>query len=309
MVKLKGVCPPVITIFGDDGRIDFEANKEQADFLIAKGVDGLAYLGTSGEFPVLGLDEKKALIEEMTAYVAGRVKVIVGVGGTNFQEVEELLTTSEEAGVDGVLIINPYFCVYSEAMVEAYYDAAAAFTQLPIILYNYPDLTGFDLNYNLVERLIRKHENIVGIKETVANFSHLREMCALKAIRPEFTVFCAFEDQMMNALLCGAEGMINATANFAPEFTVGLYQSFAKNQLAEAAMYYGKVCGAMEIYNFSQPLFLACKEAVYQRVLGRDGSERLPALALSSAVKNQIGEKLNQMFVQAGEPALQLKEA
>lgn len=111
MAKLNGVCPPVITLFDAEGNLDLSANRKQADFLISKGVDGLSYLGTSGEFSVLTLEEKKELIFDMIQYVDHRVKVIVGIGDTSQKNTLELLKFSEEKGADGILLINPYFSV------------------------------------------------------------------------------------------------------------------------------------------------------------------------------------------------------
>ena len=79
MKRLCGVNPPVITIFDEHHKVDIESSKRQADFLISKGVDGLAYLGTSGEFSIMTVEEKKNFINEMIKYVNGRVNVIVGV--------------------------------------------------------------------------------------------------------------------------------------------------------------------------------------------------------------------------------------
>lgn len=295
MKQIKGVCPPVITIFDDNGRIDYEANKKHADFLIGAGVDGLAYLGTSGEFSILTVEEKKEFLKEMIRYVDKRVHVIAGIGSTSLNEVMELLETAEESGADGCLLINPFFSVYDEAMVEAYYDEVASRTGLPLIIYNFPDLTGFNFSPSLVGRLIEKHQNIAGIKDTVGDSAHLIEMIRLKQKKPEFAVFCAYENQAFGSLVNGVDGFINATANFAPEFTVGLYQAYQKRAWEEAAGYFGKMCEAMDIYQFSKPLFLACKQAVYIRVTGKDGGERLPAVSLSLEVKKGIADKLIEL--------------
>ena len=200
MKKLCGVNPPVITIFDENYKIDLEASKKQADFLIEKGVDGLAYLGTSGEFSIMTVQEKKDFIREMTRYVAGRVNVIVGVGDTCLDNTLELLQYVESVGVDGVLLINPYFSVYSTEMVEAYFKYVASHTSLPIIIYNFPDLTGYCFNADVVCDLVKANPNIVGIKDTIADFNHLLSMRKVKEINPDFSVFCAYENQAMGLL-------------------------------------------------------------------------------------------------------------
>ena len=91
MKRIMGVCPPVITIFKEDGSIDWAANERHVDFLIEHGVNGLAFLGTSGEFGVLTIEEKQEFIRHMTAYVNHRVLVLIGTGSTCLQETISLL--------------------------------------------------------------------------------------------------------------------------------------------------------------------------------------------------------------------------
>ena len=295
MKKLCGVNPPVITIFDENYKIDLEASKKQADFLIEKGVDGLAYLGTSGEFSIMTVQEKKDFIREMTRYVAGRVNVIVGVGDTCLDNTLELLQYVESVGVDGVLLINPYFSVYSTEMVEAYFKYVASHTSLPIIIYNFPDLTGYCFNADVVCDLVKANPNIVGIKDTIADFNHLLSMRKVKEINPDFSVFCAYENQAMGLLACGIDGFINATANFAPEYTVNTYQAAKRGDFNEAAAWFRKMVDAMDIYSYSTPLFLACKQAMYYRVLEHDGHERLPGMPLDAEMKAKVYNKMREM--------------
>lgn len=295
MKKLCGVNPPVITIFDDKCKIDIEASKRQADFLIANGVDGLAYLGTSGEFSIMTVEEKKSFIKEMIRHVNGRVNVIVGVGDTCLENTMELLKYVEAAGADGVLLINPYFSVYSSEMVEAYFGYVASHTSLPIIIYNFPDLTGYCFDPDVVCKLVKDNPNIVGIKDTINDFNHVLAMQKVKEVNPDFSVFSAYENQAMGLLVCGVDGFINATANFAPEFTVNAYQAAKRRDYNEAAVWFQKMVHAMDIYDYSSPLFLACKQAMYYRVLNKDGHERLPALSLDAQAKADVYNKMKEL--------------
>ncbi len=290
MNNIYGVNPPVPTLFAKDGSIDYEANKQLADFLIEHGVNGLAYFGTTGEFSVLRLEEKKEFIKTMTEYVNHRVNVIAGVGSTCLSETIELAQSAKEDGVDAVLVVNPYFSIYDDNMVEAYYDAVADEVELPIVIYNYPGLTGFCFSKELVGRLILKHDNIIGIKETIADMDHVKSMLELQRVKKDFRVFIAFEDQGLEALKAGASGFVNATCIFAPEFTVGLYNAFVEGNDKKAQACFEKMDEAMEMYRYSQPLFLACKHAVYERVFGGDDrfGVRLPALPISDAGKLNV---------------------
>lgn len=295
MKKLCGVNPPVITIFDDNYKIDIEASKRQADFLISKGVDGLAYLGTSGEFSIMTVEEKKNFLKEMIRYVNGRVNVIAGVGDTCLDNTMELLKFVEDAGADGVLLVNPYFSVYSTEMVEAYYNYVASHTSLPIIIYNFPDLTGYDFSADVVCKLVKNNPNIVGIKDTTPDFNHILSMQKVKKINPDFSVFAAYENQALGILAMGIDGFINATANFAPEYTVNTYQSAKRGDFNESAKWFRKMVDAMDIYKYSSPLFLACKQAMYYRVLHQDGHERLPGLPLDATQKANVYNKMKEL--------------
>lgn len=99
-----------------------------------------------------------------------KVNVIVGVGDTCLENTMDLLKFVEQAGADGVLLINPYFSVYSTDMVEAYFGYVASHTSLPIIIYNFPDLTGYCFNADVVARIVKANPNVVGIKDTIADF-------------------------------------------------------------------------------------------------------------------------------------------
>lgn len=296
MNNLKGVFPPIITTFKENGSIDLEASKKHIDFLVARGVDGIAFFGTSGEFFSISLEEKKNYIDEVLKYVNGRVKILVGVGGTNKNEVIEFLDYLKEKEIAGVLLINPYFVVYDENEVEDYYNYIAQKTEFNIIIYNFPQLTGFNFNPELVKRLVRKNKNIVGIKDTISDQGHLIDMLEVKEENKNFIVYCAFESQAFGALINGVEGFINATANFVPEFTVGLWKNYQEKNLEQCSEYYQKMCDAMKVYKLSSPLLLACKQAVYDIVLGYEGFERKPALPLSNENKEKLKEILRELL-------------
>ena len=114
MKRLTGLIPPVVTIFDKEGHGNWEAMKAHADYMIRGGVDGLAYLGTSGEFSVMTQEAKKELIRNMVPYVKDRVQAVVGIGDTCLENTLELAEEAERAGAAGLLAVTPYFSVYGE---------------------------------------------------------------------------------------------------------------------------------------------------------------------------------------------------
>lgn len=293
-MKLFGENPPVVTIFKENGEVNYEAMFHHADYMIEHGVHGLAYLGTSGEFCVMTQKQKLELICNMVPYVKGRVQVLVGIGDTCLENTLELAECAQKAGADGLLAVIPYFNIYAEENVEAYYHALANAVSLPLVLYNFPALTGFDLNPALVERLALSEENILGIKDTVPEEEHLKAMLEIKKKKPEFSVFCAYETQALSMAEAGVDGFVNATGNFAPEFTRELLDAREAGDhegMKEAAK---KMEQASEVYQYATPLLLAVKEAVYQ-ILDEKGTERLPGLSLNQEKKEHIAKILTKI--------------
>ncbi|MBQ9644619.1 MAG: dihydrodipicolinate synthase family protein [Lachnospiraceae bacterium] len=295
MSKLEGLCPPIVTLFDSDGKIDLDAMKQHAEFLLAGGVDGLCYLGTSGEFGTLTQQEKLSVIRSMTPYINGRARVIIGIGDTCLANSLELAEAAEEAGADAVLVLPPYFSVYAEKNYEAYFAAVARGTKLPVVLYNFPALTGYDLSPSLVRRLAQDHPNIRGVKDTVPETEHLKEMIRMTEDIPDFSVFCAYETQALEMIPGGAAGLINATANFAPEVSAAFLKACRAGDKNGAGEAFRKMTTAAQVYEQAQPLLLAVKEAVYQKVTGEAGAERLPGLPLDEKHKEAVKNILNEL--------------
>ena len=193
----------------------------------------------------------------MVPYIKGRVQAVVGIGDTCLANTLELAREAEKAGADGVLAVAPYFSVYSEENVEAYYRKLAEQVRLPILIYNFPALTGFDMNPEMVNRLAQQCPNIMGIKDTVPENEHLKEMLFIKKSRPEFSVFCAYESQALEMIKGGVDGFVNATANFAPQFTAQLLKAAREDDSKSMELAFEKMKEASEVYQYSTPLYPA----------------------------------------------------
>ena len=297
MGKIEGVFPPLITIFDEDRNIDFNSMKKHIDFLIENDVDGIAILGTTGEFFSLSMDEKKNLVKNVLEYVKGRIKVIVGVAETNSDATFEFLEFIEDKNIEALLIINPYFVVHDEDTIIKYFNEICNRTSKKVIIYNFPLFSGFDFTSNIVKKIISNNSNLAGIKETVDDIEHIKSMIELKKEFEDFTIFCAFENQALDALNIGVDGFINATANFAPEFTVNTYKYFNEGNDKLAKENFLNMKNAMNIYTYSKPLLLACKQAVYDRILKENKFEKLPAYSLSEKKKKELKNELQKLNI------------
>ena len=249
-----GIIPPVSTIFTADGQLDKQGTAALIDDLIAAGVDGLFFLGSGGEFSQLGAEERKTIAQFAIDHVDRRVPVLIGTGGTNARETIALSQHAQQAGADGIVVINPYYWKVSEANLIRYFEQVADSVTLPVMLYNFPALTGQDLTPALVKTLADSRSNIVGIKDTIDSVGHLRTMInTVKSVRPSFSVFCGYDDHLLNTMLLGGDGAITASANFAPELSVGIYRAWREGDLATAATLNKKLLQLPAIYALETP--------------------------------------------------------
>ncbi|RKQ30235.1 4-hydroxy-tetrahydrodipicolinate synthase [Oceanobacillus halophilus] len=262
-VKFKGIFPPVSTIFNENGEFSQEEMAYVMDSLIDSGVDGLFFLGTGGEFSQMSVEERKEVAAFTVRYVNNRVPVLIGTGSTSTRETIALSQHAEQVGADGVVIVNPYYWNLSEENLFNYYSDIAQSIELPIILYNFPDRTGQDLTADFVLRLVDQHRNIVGIKETVDSIGHINEMILkVKKQHPNFSVFCGFDNHLLNTLQLGGDGSITASGNFAPELSVGIYQSFLQGDLKKAVSLHKRLSVLPLLYQVDSPFVNVVKEAM-----------------------------------------------
>lgn len=295
-VQFSGVIPPVSTIFTAEGQLDKQGTGALIDDLITAGVDGLFFLGSGGEFSQLNTEERKAIAAFAIEYVDRRVPVLIGTGGTNARETIELSQHAQHAGADGIVVINPYYWKVSEQNLLQYFQQVADSVTLPVILYNFPVLTGQDLTPALVKALADSRSNIVGIKDTIDSIAHLRSMIlTVKGAHPHFSVLCGFDDHLFNTLLLGGDGVISASGNFAPQVSVRLLQAFRDGDMAQAAAQHQTLLQIPQLYQLDTPFVNVIKEAIV--LCGRPVSTYVqpPAGALDETRKAQLKTLLQQL--------------
>lgn len=296
-IQLRGVIPPVPTILGSDGRFDPQGMGRLIDHLVATDVNGFLFLGSAGEFAQLSNAARKEIATFCVKRVAGRKPVIIGTASCATDEVIELSQHAGDIGADAVMVVNPYYSLLTDERIYAHYRKIAENAPLPVLLYNFPALTGQDLSVELVARLAQDCPNIVGIKDTVDCMSHIRRMILeVKAARPDFLVFCGYDEYMLDTLLIGGDGGIPATSNFAPEVTCGIYQAFCKDDLAAARTQLRRLGILSRMYSMDRPFTGLIKEAI--RLCGLDISTALAAPA-SPPDAAQIAQ-VRTLLTQAG---------
>lgn len=266
---LHGVIPPVPTMFNEDGSFDPQGMGVLIDRLLASDINGFLFLGSAGEFAQLSNAARREIAQFCVARVAGRRPVIIGTASCSTAEVIELCAHANDIGADAVMVVNPYYSLLSEDRLYTHYRRIAEASPLPVLLYNFPALTGQDLSVELVGRLAKDCPNIVGIKDTVDCLSHIRRMILeVKGARPDFKVFCGFDEYMVDTLLLGGDGVIPATSNFAPQISCGIYRAVRAGDFAALKSLVPALARLQRIYSLDVPFTGLIKEAI--RLCGAD---------------------------------------
>lgn len=260
---LNGVITPMITIFDQDDKIDYAANKELVDYLINSGVDGILIFGSIGEFFSLNLKEKKKYLEYIIEVVDQRVPLLVGSASNVMEEVLELNNFAETQGADALVILEPYFFDLDQESAMKYYLKATAETKLPCYIYNFPARTGVNLDCNFIIKLLKKRENILGLKDSVTTFGHTRKLInQIRAERKEFEIFSGFDEFLISNLMLNGNGIIGGLSNIVPGLFVEIIKAYRNNNLEQIKFLNKKLSILMEIYDLGDPFIKAIKTAI-----------------------------------------------
>lgn len=291
----KGIYTPSITIIDEEGQFDFSNMELHINNLINDGIDGILFFGSIGEFYAFDLEEKKQLVDFVVEKVNKRVPVLIGIGGTNLDELLDLGRHCEVAGVDGLTIISPYYFGPTEEATEKFFGKIADTIQLPIMLYNFPARSGNELNPDLVYRLALKYKNIVSIKDTVDNISHTRKIIQkVKAERPEFTVLSGFDEYYVVNRISGGDGVLCGLTNIEPQLFAALHEAYENKDFVTVEKCARQISILMKIYDTTDLFVTGIKAAVKVEGLNISTFTKEPAIQLKEKqfedIKNIISE-------------------
>jgi 4-hydroxy-tetrahydrodipicolinate synthase len=213
--QLTGTGVALITPFNEDESVDFASLEKLIDFVIDGGVNYVVTLGTTGETPTLSKEEKKDIINQTFEFVAGRVPVVVGIGGNNTKEVIKEIDSLPIEKAEAILSASPYYSKPSQEGLYQHYKAIASSTAKPIILYNVPGRTGSNLSAATTVRLANEVENVNGIKEASGNMVQCMQI--LRDKPQEFLVVSGDDNLALAQIACGMRGVISVAANCFPK--------------------------------------------------------------------------------------------
>lgn len=230
---LKGIYVPILTPVKDDESIDLDKLKKQVNFIIDGGVHGILAHGSNSEFYMFDDNEYETILKTILDEVNGRVPIIMGIGAIRTSKCVKLATMGKELGVTGVAILQPMFLKpTNEELFMHFKTIANSVEDLPVLIYNNPRI-GYTLSSDLVERLAREVENIVGIKDSSGDINQLLEFIR-KTRDLNFKVFGGKDTMLYSSLNIGAVGGVCTTANVFPELIVSIYNEYMKGDLKES---------------------------------------------------------------------------
>jgi len=232
----EGAFTALITPFKND-KIDYDALELQIEKQVSEGIDGVIPMGTTGESPTVSFGEHEEFIRRVVKLVNGRVKVIAGTGANSTSEAVWLTKGAEDAGVDGVLSVNPYYNKPTQKGLIAHYEAIAKSTKLPIVLYNIPGRSGVNFLPESINELLKRTDNIVTMKEASGDINQMMRLIELCGDR--ITVLSGDDNLLLPLLSVGGKGVISVLSNVIPadiKKVITLYMA-NKTEEAKAAFY------------------------------------------------------------------------
>ncbi len=286
-IIFKGCGTAIITPFTKDDKVDFEAFGKLIEYQISEKVDAIIVCGTTGEASTMTLDEKKETIQFAVQKVNKRIPVIAGTGANCTKSAIEMTKYAESIGVDGALVVTPYYNKTTQAGLIAHYSAIAKETNLPIILYSVPSRTGVNILPSTCVEL-SKISNIVAIKEASGNLSQIAEISHLCG--ENLHIYSGNDDQITPILAVGGIGVISVLSNIAPKYTHNITQNFFDGNIAEAIKLQLNAIPLIKAL-FSEVNPIPVKEAC--NILGfGGGTPRLPLISLSDTNKKILKKEL-----------------
>ena len=285
-IIFKGCGTAIVTPFNKDG-VDFNEFKKLIEFQIENKADSIIVCGTTGESSTMTQEERKQTIEFAVKTVNGRIPVIAGTGGNCTAQVIEFTKWAESIGVNGALIVTPYYNKTTQDGLVAHYTAIAKETSLPIILYSVPGRTGVNITPATCLKL-SKIENIVAIKEASGNLSQIAEIANLCG--DNLNIYSGNDDQITPILSVGGIGVISVLSNLVPEYTHNIIENFFNGNIKDSITAQIKAVPLVSAL-FCEVNPIPVKAAL--NMIGYNvGTPRLPLIEMSDNGKEKLKTEL-----------------
>ena len=214
MKVFRGLYPPLITPFDDQGRVDEQGLRDHVEFMIAGGVDGMCAGSSTGEFMNLTRQEWERTLDIVMDQVAGRVPLLAGGADMSTAATIDRSRFAERLGFDGLLVISPWYQVHTQREIYAHFKALREAVSIPVMIYNNPPVTGIRLGVELLVRLAE--EGIVQYLKDADSDPYALARLKMR-VGDKLHLFYGHDNNALGAFAFGATGWVSGTANFCPE--------------------------------------------------------------------------------------------
>lgn len=282
-MNINGILVPIVTPFDNNGDVDTETLTTLVESFIDKGVVGIVACGTTGEYYTFSDAERELVLTTIAEAAAGKATLVAGINSLSTDHSIELAKQAKELGYDGLMLSAPPYSLPEQDGVIAHFEKVANASDLPIVMYNFPDRVGVSIEFDTVAHLA-KHPNIVGVKESSGDFSHALRL--LQANFDNFDVVCGCDDQPVDFFFWGAKSWIAGAANVFPAEQVALFNASQQGDWDKAkqimsAMY--PAIHSMESGNYNQKAKAGCLKGSVDV-----GSVRVPLTAMPEDEKAEF---------------------
>lgn len=288
------ILTAMVTPFTDEGKLDLDGAQKLALYLVEHGSDGLVVAGTTGETPTLSFKEKLELFQAVKSAVGDRAAVLAGTGSNDTAASIELSKEAEALGLDGLMLVAPYYNRPPQEGLYRHFKAIAEATTLPVIIYNIPSRTGCNINVDTVVRLA-EIDNIVAIKEASGNMD---QATAIMQQAPEgFSLYSGDDSLTLPLMAMGARGVISVAAHVIGPQMQAMVSAYVSGDVNKAAKIH------QELFPVFKALFISVNPVPVKAALAMlglpAGPVRLPLVGLNSSEKEVLANALQQAGVLA----------
>ncbi|PWC19041.1 dihydrodipicolinate synthase family protein [Brenneria corticis] len=228
--SFRGIISAIVTPMHADESVNEEALALLVEKQLSRGIEGFYCCGSSGEGPLLNLDERKRILATIVGRVRGKVPVIAHVGTIRTADAVELAKNAEQDGANAVSLVPPYYYKFSKQEIIAYYRRVMSAISIPIIIYNIPQFTGVELDPEMAQALLSE-EQVLGVKHTSHNLYSLERMTDKY---PDKVFFNGFDEIFLSSLVAGATATVGTTVNIQPELFIALRRYYHQGDMEKA---------------------------------------------------------------------------
>lgn len=288
------VVTAMVTPFDRQGEVDYAATKKLIDHLIANGTESIVVAGTTGESPTLSKEEKIELFKFVVREVNGRIPVIAGTGSNNTRESIALTIEAENCGVDGVMLVAPYYNKPSQEGIYQHFKVIAEATSLPIMVYNIPGRTSVNIDVDTIVRL-SEIDNIICVKEASGDLDAMAEI--IRRTDDDFVLYSGDDSLTLPVLSIGGVGIVSVSAHIVGNEMQEMIHAFKSGNVEEAgAIHRGLLPTFKALFSAPSPTPL---KAVLNMKGIQVGEVRLPLVPLNDEQIRELKKQLQLQITRA----------